>query len=123
MAVTPSSEKITRLATHARALGCSDIIPLDIAPNVSHLEYLDLLPKKSQAVLLPDAVAEFQGRPLLYLVDDLDEAGNSRFHANDVTNLQTLLANRSEHACLGVAKPGSLEVYPINLNRKILAEA
>ena len=43
--------------------------------------------------------------------------------AHDIQNLQTLLANRSEHACLGVVKPGSLEVYPINLDRQVLSQA
>ena len=52
-----------------------------------------------------------------------DEMGRPRFQAHDIQNLQTLLANRSEHACLGVVKPGSLEVYPINLDRQVLAQA
>jgi len=123
MAVTHTAQKINRLKGHARALGCSELIPLAVEPTASHLEYLDLLPRKSDAPLLPDAVAEFQGRPLLYLVDGVDEAGKPRLQPSEVQNLQALLANRSEHACLGVVRPGSLEVYPINLDRKTLAQA
>jgi type I restriction-modification system DNA methylase subunit len=122
MPVTSTSQKMKRLTGHAQALGCSNLIQLDSEPDVGQMEYLDLLPNKSIAMLLPDAVAEFQGRPLLYLVDGLDETGESRLEATHIQNLQALLANRSEHACLGVVKPGSLEVYPINLDRQILAE-
>ena len=86
MAPSPSSLKINRLTTHAQALGCTDLIQLDAEPTVSHLEYLDLLPKKSDTCVLPDAVAEFQGRPLLYLVDALDEMGRPRFQAHDIPN-------------------------------------
>jgi hypothetical protein len=114
---------MNRLKTHARALGCSELIGLDVEANPSHLEYLDLLPGKFGASLLPDAVAEFQRRALLYLVDGFDEAGESRLDPPRIQDLQTLLANRSEHACLGVVKTGSLEVYPINLDRKALARA
>jgi hypothetical protein len=122
MPATPTSQKIKRLTGHAQAFGCSDLIQLDAELGVAQLEYLDLLPNKSAATLLPDAVAEFQGRPLLYLVDALDETGKPRLEATQIQNLQALLANRSEHACLGVVKPGSLEVYPINLDRQILAQ-
>lgn len=123
MPATPTSQKIKRLKGHARVLGCPELIQLDAEATASHLEYLDLLPVKSVAPLLPDAVAEFQGRPLLYLIDGIDEEGKSRLQAHEILDLQTLLANRSEHACLGVVKPGSLEVYPINLDRQTLAQA
>jgi hypothetical protein len=112
-----------RLRGHARKLGCPDPVWLDAEPAPAHLEYLDLLPGKSSASLLPDAVAEFQGRPLLYLIDGLDEIGTPRLQPRQIKDLQCLLANRSEHACLGVVKPGSLDVYPINLDRKALAAA
>jgi N-6 DNA Methylase len=123
MPAAPTSQKIKRLTGHARALGCSDLIQLETEPTAKHLDYLDLLHSKSDGVLLPDAVAEFQGRPLLYLVDGIDEFGQLSLEAEQVQDLQALLANRSEHACLGVVKPGSLEVYPINLDRQIIAQA
>ena len=41
----------------------------------------------------------------------------------DLERLQQLLANRGEHACLGVVRPGSLDLYPINLDRQALRNA
>jgi len=113
----------TRLREQAAAVGCGDLLLLADRPDVSHLEYLDLLPRRGDSTLLPDAVAEYQGRPLLYLVDGINENGDARFSAPQVQDLQTLLANRSEHACLAVVRPGSLDVYPINLDREALAKA
>lgn len=119
----PSATRNERLRGHARKLGCPDLIWLGAEPGPAHLEYLDLLPVKSSAPVLPEAVAEFQDRPLLYLVDGLDGVGAPRLQPRQVEDLQRLLANRSEHACLGVVRPGSLDVYPINLDRKALAAA
>jgi len=118
-----SSARSDSLQGHARRFGCPDLVWLGKEPGPAHLEYLDLLPSKSTAPVLPEAVAEFQDRPLLYLVDSLDEAGAPRLQARQIEDLQLLLANRSEHACLGVAKPGSLDIYPINLDRKALSTA
>ena len=118
-----TSTRSDRLRGHARKLGCPDLVWLDSEPGPTHLEYLDLLPTKSTAPVLPEAVAEFQDRPLLYLVDGLDEVGAPRLQARQIEDLQCLLANRSEHACLGVVTPGSLDLYPVNLDRKALAAA
>ena len=120
---TPPTTRSSRLRTHARKLGCPDLIWLNAEPSAEHLEYLDLLPSKSSAPILPEAVAEFQGKALLYLVDSLDESGAPRFQPQQVESLQRLLANRSEHACLGVVRPGSVDIYPINLDRRALAAA
>lgn len=113
----------TRLREQAAAIGCGDLLFLAAQADVAHLEYLDLLPRRGDATPLPDAVAEYQGRPLLYLVDDIDENGDRRLSTSQVQDLQTLLANRSEHACLAIVRPGSLDVYPINLDREALAKA
>ena len=119
-----STETVDRLNRHARALGCGDLLLLDSNPTPSHLDYLDLLPDKlTGAKALPSAVAEFQGRPLLYLVDGAARSGGGEVTKQRIVSLQQLLANRGEHACLGVVKPGSLDVYPINLNQEALANA
>jgi N-6 DNA Methylase len=123
MPAMPPQQKVERLRGHVRKLGCPDPIWLDAEPTPAHMEYLDLLPHKSGPLLMPDAVAEFQGRPLLYLVDGINETGAPRLQARQIADLQQMLANRSEHACLGVVTPGSLDVYPINLDRKELEEA
>ena len=117
MPASDTAQKLNRLKEHSKALGCSDLVMLGAEVDASQLEYLDLLPKPGSPPLLPDAVAEFQGRPLLYLVDDVDEDGKPHLQPIQIRDLQTLLANRSEHACLGVVRLGSLEVYPINIDR------
>jgi hypothetical protein len=98
MPVDLPQPKAERIRNHVRRLGCPDPIWLDAEATPAHMEYLDLLPHKSAQLPLPDAVAEFQGRPLLYLVDGLDETGGQRLQARHIADLQQLLANRSEHA-------------------------
>lgn len=105
-----------RLERAASAIGCPEIIHLDNPPRPSQLEYLDLLP--NQAELLPQAVAEFQGRPVLYLLDSVDNDGQLRTTTKQISSLQKILANRGEHACLAVVSPGQLDIYPINLEQK-----
>ena len=110
-----------RLTEQVRAYGCPELVGLRGEPTPSNLEYLDLLPNRSSAPLLPEAVAEFQGRPIIYLVDEEAAAKARNSDACAVQKLQQLLANRSDPACLGIVRPGSLDVYPINLDRKQLA--
>jgi len=109
------------LNEQAKAFGCPDLIPLASEPTPAHLDYLDLLPKAGSP-LLPHAVAEIQGRPVMYLLDGGAQGGRQQLTADAILNLRQLLANRSEPACLAVVRPGSLDVYPINLDRKTLAE-
>ena len=113
----------SQLAQHVRAYGCPDLIPLTGEPTSSHIEYLDLLQNRSSSVLLPEAVAEFQGSPVLYLVGDTAAQAACNRDSDAVRKLQKLLANRNEQACLGIVRPGSLDIYPINLDRKQLEKA
>lgn len=110
------------LDEQTRAFGCPDLIPLAGEPTAAHLDYLDLLPGKAKRQLLPDAVAEFQGRPVMYLLDGGIEGRRQELTAEAILDLQQLLANRSELACLAVIRPGSLDVYPVNLDRGTLKE-
>lgn len=86
------------------------------APNL--IDYLDLLaPMPGGQLPLPvHAVAEHQGTALLYIVD----ASDGEDPRETIPELQRRLANRSDPAWLGVARPGSLEIYPIQFK---LAEA
>ncbi len=59
----------------------------------------------------------------MYLVHHETESEARSRDADAVQRLQRLLANRSEQACLGIVRPGSLDVYPINLDRRQLAKA
>ena len=101
----------------AKAFGCHDVVPLTGEPNPRHLDYLDLLRSSGSGYLKVDAIAEFQARPLLYIVSEDRIRNVSR---EKIMDLQRMLANRGEHAYLGILNPGELNVYPINLNRSIL---
>lgn len=104
----------------AKAFGCHDVVQLDCGPTPRHLDYLDLLRPSGNGSLKVDAVVEFQSRPLLYIVSS-DQIRNS--DNEKMLDLQCLLANRGEMAYLGVLSPGELNVYPINLDRSVLAKS
>jgi hypothetical protein len=125
MSATANSS--SRLQRYARRLGCPELIELDCgeegstAARVDQLDYFELLPGRYPSQLPPSAVAEFQGRPVVYFVDALDENGAASIRREQVDDLRALLANRSEHACLAVARPGELEVHAVHLDRRRLA--
>lgn len=104
------------LEKESQKYGCPPLVPLDGEPGPAQLSYLDLLrarkAARSKTKILPEAVAEFQGRPLLYLV-----AGSTKPETgSQFRELQQLLANRGEHACIALVQPGQMTVYPINLD-------
>ena len=104
------------LEKECRKYGFPPLIALDGEPGPAQLSYLDLLrarrAAKSKKRILPEAVAEFQGRPLLYIVD-----GSTQMAAvPQLRELQQLLANRGEHAWVAVVQPGQMTVYPTNLD-------
>ncbi len=103
------------LVDRMRAYGCPIPIFLDeplMSPD--QIEYLDLLPSRTSDATL-SAVAEHQGTALLYLLDSCGEVA-----ADDaaIQRLQRQLANRSDPAWLGVARLGSLELYPIGFHEE-----
>jgi len=73
---------------------------------------------QEEAGRLPDAVAEFQNKPVMYLIDA--QSGEPDFAER--INLQQRLANRGDHAVLAIVRPGDLTLYPLNLDRKTLNE-
>lgn len=100
-----------------KPFGCHNVVLLGGEQTPRHLDYLDLLKASGSGGLKVDAVAEFQARPLLYIVSENQLQNVS---AKKMLDLQCLLANRGERAYLGVLGSGELNVYPINLNRSIL---
>jgi hypothetical protein len=102
-----------------KAFGCHDVVSLDEKPNSGHLDYLDLLKASGNHALKVNAVAEFQARPLLYIVSANQLSNNDN---DKIIELQQMLANRGERAYLGILSPGELNVYPINLARAVLAQ-
>ncbi len=118
------SKNDQRLADSVRTFGCpqSAIVSLRNGQKQSpaHVPYLDLLSDQVQeeAGRLPDAVAEFQGKPVMYLID----AESGEPDLSERINLQQRLANRGDHAVLAIVRPGDLVLYPLNLDRKTLNE-
>lgn len=107
------------LEERLREYGCTEIVRLDEpASRPAQIEYLDLLPN-ARAGSMPGlhAVAEHQGSALLYVLDGEDE----RSGAGEIPRLQRGLANRSDPAWLGVARPGSLEIFPIGFHEDSIA--
>ena len=117
---TPLSSRDQRLADWVSAFGCPSIVSLrdNQKQMPDHVSYLDLLSEQVQreAVRLPDAVAEFQGKPVMYLID----AASGEPEFAERVNLQQRLANRGDHAVLAIVRPGELILYPLNLDRKTL---
>jgi hypothetical protein len=116
------SKDDNRLASRVLTFGCPGIVPLRSgkAKSPAQIPYLDLLSKhvRESALLLPDAVGEFQGRPVMYFLD----ASGGEPDASERLKLQHRLANRGDHAVLAVVHPGDLTLYPLNLDRKHLAQ-
>jgi methylase of polypeptide subunit release factors len=111
-----SEEALKRLNTLARRFGCPDVIPLRRPTSIpAQIQYLDLLPTAEVPpnTLLPQAVAEFQGRAVIYFLD----GGGLDYTRPHIKDLQQRLANRGDHAVLAVAQPGNLTLYPLNLSR------
>ncbi|MDD3275453.1 MAG: N-6 DNA methylase [Kiritimatiellales bacterium] len=101
----------------AKNYGCTDVVDLVCEPTPRHLDYLDLVGRTPKKQLRVEAVAEFQSRPLLYLVSE----SQAKTHGGDaILELQQILANRGERAYLGILSPGELNVYPVNLDRTAL---
>ena len=123
MSITRTSTSVTKLQRETNAFGCPELIALDGPQTEAHLNYLDLMQTQSRSTFLPNAVAEFQGRPLLYLLDDLESGPWTSSIDQRVHDLAQLLANRSEHALLGIVRPGELTLYPVNLDRAVLDNA
>lgn len=121
---TPLSKHDQRLADAVGVFGCPQSCIVSLRDKQKHLpahvSYLDLLSDqvKAEAHRLPDAVAEFQGRPIMYLID----AAAGEPAPADRLNLQQRLANRGDHAVLAIVRPGELTLYPLNLDRKTLDE-
>lgn len=119
----PLSKDDQRLADAVLPFGCpaSSLVSLRGEKQKhlpAHVDYLDLLSDQVQkeAPRLPDAVAEFQGRPVMYLID----AEEGEPSADDRLNLQQRLANRGDHAVLAIVRPGEITLYPLNLDRETL---
>lgn len=110
----PAQVDARPLAERLLAYGCTEFTRLDKPLSDSaQLDYLDLLPRRGTGRLA--GVAKHQGTALLYLVD---ASGDTQTDAKTLGELQRQLANRSDPAWLGVARPGSLEILPIGFHEE-----
>ena len=116
MPAAASSTDPRPLAQRLAAYGCTSDVIIRLDEKLSapgQLDYLDLLPKKSNERPVLTAVAEHQGTALLYLVD---ASGDVKSDAESLAAVRRQLANRSDPAWLGVVRPGSLEIFPIGFH-------
>jgi type I restriction-modification system DNA methylase subunit len=90
-------------------------------PSPDLLDYLDLVEPRSSdtsgpAEVFPDTVAESQGRPLLFIVNEsrLAQPPNEQ----QLDTLRRKLACRGDRAYLARLRPGELLVVPVSLEDK-----
>ncbi|MCX6901482.1 MAG: N-6 DNA methylase [Verrucomicrobia bacterium] len=84
------------------------------------LDYLDLFRRDDDSLpkaddLLPDGVAESQGRPLLFIVNESRLAQTPREQEQQLDTLRRKLACRGDRAYLARIRPGELAVVPVSL--------
>jgi hypothetical protein len=118
----PSAECLSMSLSRQDLLeyGIKEPVMLSNAASPDLIDYLDLLPadtqKNSESVVLPEAVAERQGRPLLYVVSKANlSSPPNRSEQKSLRQLRRTLGSRGEQAYLGILEPGQLSVRPINL--------
>jgi hypothetical protein len=80
------------------------------------LEYLDLVEPRKVELLLPNGVAESQGRPLLFFINALNLMATPAVQESDINHLRHRLASRGDRAYLALVQPGQLRVVPITLS-------
>lgn len=96
------------------------------APSSELLDYLDLLPKADGGPndpdsLLPDGVAESQGRPLLFIVNESRLVQTPGKQEHQLDTLRRKLACRGDRAYLARIRPGELAVVPVSLDDRMPA--
>jgi len=97
----------------------SNIRLFDAPESPDLLDYLDLTkPRKErkQEELLPDGVAESQGRPLLFFVNESQLSIPPKEKEAEFGNLRRILACRGDRAYLARVRPGELWVIPVSLS-------
>ncbi|MFA4835461.1 MAG: N-6 DNA methylase [Dehalococcoidia bacterium] len=85
------------------------------------IDYLDLVePKRLDQgkELLPDGVAESQGRPLLFFVNESRLSLSPKETESKLGHLRRILACRGDRVYLARVRPGQLSVVPVSLSDK-----
>jgi hypothetical protein len=89
----------------------------EAAPEL--LDYLDLVEPRKPGALRPDGVAESQGRPLLFFVDESHPTLIAGEQATKLKELRRILACRGARAYLACVLPGQLKVVPVSLDDRM----
>jgi hypothetical protein len=82
------------------------------------LDYLDLVESsglRKTSEVMPDGVAENQGRPLLFFVNASRLARTPDDREAQLKKLRRILGCRGDRAYLAVVRPGALDVIPVSL--------
>ena len=85
------------------------------------LDYMDLIEPRGtdeQRRLLPDGVAESQGRPLLFFVNESRLSLSPEEKETKFGHLRRILACRGDRAYLARVCPGELSVIPVSLSER-----
>lgn len=85
----------------------------DGPPEPGHQDYLDLVASRKVGPDSPDGVAEAQGRPVLYFIDESRLASTHRPVEDLVNGARGRLACRGEKAYLARVQPGRVLVAPV----------
>jgi type I restriction-modification system DNA methylase subunit len=101
-----------------KAYGAPIPLYLNRGESASLINYLDLV-KNREKKLIPEAVIEYQSRPILYIVNNNRLSNNPRSRRQELFSMKSTLANRGEAAYIAILRPGQLEVYPINLKKDL----
>ncbi len=117
------NEEILKLKDELQNYGLtSDSVRLFSAPlSPDLLDYLDLIePRGSEEKrkLLPDGVAESQGHPLLFFVNESRLSLPPEEKERKFGDLRRILACRGDRAYLARIRPGELLVIPVSLSDK-----
>lgn len=95
----------------------------DSLESPEHLDYLDLIEMEGitdggEASVRPDGVAENQGRPLLFFVNETRLAELPEALEAQLGELRRNLACRGDRAYLARIRPGELLVVPVTLDER-----
>jgi hypothetical protein len=82
------------------------------------LDYLDLVESRAPVDFLPDGVAESQGRPLLFIVNESRLSQIPGEQDKQMSKLRRKLACRGDRAYLARIRPGELYVVPVSLDEQ-----
>jgi hypothetical protein len=107
------------LKSELQNYGITNVQLLGDSAKPELLDYLDLLGPRGTSELLPDGVAENQGRPLLFFVNESQMALAASDQDKNYSELRRKLACRGDRAYLARIRPGELKVVPVSLDEQM----